>query len=252
MDEKKYTNPLDGLYEIVGDLWSRQRLQEAAEKLQNEKLQNTLQDTLHNTVQAPETAQASVPASAPSRQAETQNTAAPIAPLPSFDQLWQTADETIDWTDLLAGRNSMAMDPASPRFRFLKDHAAAVLEGSLQDYGAVLQEVRPLDDMKAYAHHIRVRAVSPDEISVTFEAFPKDAEDNETDYERYLCGIALRCARDIFAVLPVLKVRVAASAGGEDRLKVSFQRSDMQKTLFNFIDPVDFVMGLGAEMHICD
>lgn len=223
MADKNYTNPLDGLYEIVGDLWSRQKLEEAAEQLNKEKAAEK------------KDAPASRPEPAP-------------AALPSFDQIWQTADESIDWTDILSGRNTMGLDPVSHRWQFLRKHAGNVLNGSLPDYAAVLQEIRPLDDMKAYAHHIRVRAVSSDEIAVSYEAFEEDASDNATAYEHYLCGIALRCARDIFAVLPVTHVQVKASAAGVQQLQVCFKRSDMQKTLFTFIDPVDFVRDLGGEL----
>ena len=224
MADKPYTNPLDGLYEIVGDLWNMQKLEEAAAQQQPVK-----------------------PGPAASLPTAPKKAEAP-APLPSFDQIWQTADESIDWTDILSGRNTMGLDPLSSRWKFLHEHAQNVLSGSLTDYADVLREVRPLDDMKKYAHHIRVRALSSDEIAVTYEAFEEDAADNATAYEHYLCGIALRCARDIFAVLPVTHVQVTASAGGKQQLQVRFKRSDMQKTLFNFIDPVDFVRDLGAEI----
>lgn len=226
MSEKNYTNPLDGLYEIVGDLWNMQKLEEAASKMH------------HELTSAQKEAKPSSSAAVPPEAS---------APLPSFDQIWKTADESIDWTDILSGRNTMEIDPGSPRWKFLRTHAENVLKGSLADYAAVLQEVRPLDDMKKYAHHIRVRALSPDEIAVSYEAFEDDAADNAIAYEHYLCGIALRCARDIFAVLPVTSVQVKASSGGKQQLLVRFKRSDMQKTLFNFIDPVDFVRDLGAQ-----
>ena len=227
MADRPYTNPLDGLYEIVGDLWNMQKLEEAAAKKQD-----------------PSSSAAGETAPAAPKAAQVP------AELPSFDQIWQTADETIDWTDILSGRNTMGLDPLSPRWKFLRQHAEKVLAGSLADYAEVLREVRPLDDMKKYAHHIRVRALSPDEIIVTYEAFEEDAADNATAYEHYLCGIALRCARDVFAVLPVTHVQVTASAAGKQQLHVCFKRSDMQKTLFNFIDPVDFVRDLGAEMTL--
>lgn len=226
MSDKPYTNPLDGLYEIVGDLWNMQKLEEAAAQT-------------HSDPTSGEKKAAAVSAD----QKKTE----PAATLPSFHQIWQTADESIDWTDILSGRNTMGIDPASSRWKFLRIHAENVLKGSLEDYAAVLKEVRPLDDMKKYAHHIRVRALSADEIAISYEAFEDDAAEHSIAYEEYLCGIALRCARDIFAVLPVTHVQVTASASGKQQLQVRFKRSDMQKTLFNFIDPVDFVRDLGAQ-----
>ena len=34
--EDNYKNPLDGLYEIVGDLWSRQKLEQESQRLNQE------------------------------------------------------------------------------------------------------------------------------------------------------------------------------------------------------------------------
>ncbi len=233
MDDQNFKNPLDGLYEIVGDLWSRQSLEAESARLQKEiqKQADVLQKT-SASVQLPK-----------------QPTEASVE-LPSFDQIWKTADETVDWTDLLAGRNTMGLDPLGKRWKFLRAHAEAVLAGSVTDYAAVLQETRPLDDLKAYAHQIRVRAVSADEVAVTFVALEEDAEKHSAAYTLYLCGIALRCARDIFAVLPVVRVHVTASEGTRDVLDVSFARSDMQKTLFSFVDPVAFVKNLGGTLAI--
>ncbi len=231
MEDMKYTNPLDGLYEIVGDLWNKQKLQEAADAMRP-----------HDQT-GPESG-----VSAPGQTAAPQTR--PHTGLPSFDQIWKTADESIDWTDILSSRNTMGLDPKSSRWQFLCSHAGDVLSGSLKAYGEVLQEVRPLDDMKPYAHHIRVKCDSPDEISVSFRAFEDDAQSHEAAYALYLCGIALRCARDIFAVLPVTTVHVKAAGDGDPLLDVVFHRSDMQKTLFSFIDPVDFVRGLGAKLDV--
>ena len=59
--------------------------------------------------------------------------------------------------------------------------------------------------------------------------------------DAYLCGMALRIARDLFAVLPVLKVEVAT-----DALTVTFTRAQMNKVRFAFIDPVKFVKECGT------
>ena len=222
MEDKKYTNPHDGLYEIVGDLWSMEKLQEAAEK----------------KTQADSTKPVSLPASQKTDR------------LPSFDMIYKTADESIDWTDIISGRTLPGIDPASKRGQFLSGIAGEVLAGSLPAYASVLQEVRPLDDMKPYAHRIRVRALSADEVQVTFAAFPEDAALNDAQYAEYLCGIALRCARDIFAVLPVTSVHVTASAKESEVLDVTFSRAAFARTRFSFIDPVGYVREQGAVLHV--
>ena len=242
--EDNYKNPLDGLYEIVGDLWSRQKLEQESQRL-NQEIRKQAEEIQN----LPHPLQAAVSGNEAEKAPEKVSEKAPME-LPSFDTIWKTADETVDWTDILAGRNTMGLDPAGRRWRFLRSHAEAVLQGSLNDYTLVLKETRPLDDLKDYAHNIRVRAVSADEVAVSFVAFQEDAEKNSAAYALYLCGIALRCARDIFAVLPVTQVHVTASEGTRTVLEASFSRTDMQKTLFSFVDPVRFVEDLGGQITI--
>ena len=57
------------------------------------------------------------------------------------------------------------------------------------------------------------------------------------DARRYLCGMALRIARDLMAILPVTTVRVEAPG----HLDVIFPRAQLQKVRFTFVDPVEFV-----------
>ena len=66
------------------------------------------------------------------------------------------------------------------------------------------------------------------------------------DADTYLCGMALRIARDLFAALPVLKVEVKASQEANTLLDVTFTRAQMNKVRFAFIDPVEFVRECGG------
>ena len=163
---------------------------------------------------------------------------------PSFDQLWKTADETVDWTDALV--NAQCPDGmTSPQlWTFFHEHAQAVLAGDTEAYLQVMDRADPLGDLQPFARSIEATADSSDLLSATFQVLPSYLDGAEEAKERYLCGMSLRIARDLLALLPVSAVKVKAMQEDKLLLSVTFPRSELQKVHFSFIDPVAFVHGL--------
>ena len=160
------------------------------------------------------------------------------APLPSFTQLWKTADETIDWTDILI--SPFPTDGLTPPDKWALYHryAADVLKGNIAAYLAVLQSENPMADLMSYVSALDVTTVDADTLRASFAVRP---DLMEQDADIYLCGMALRIARDLFAALPVLMVEVKAMQADNELLAVSFTRAQMNKVRFAFIDPIKFV-----------
>lgn len=168
--------------------------------------------------------------------------------LPPFWQLWKTADETIDWTDILA--SPVPTDGLTPPDKWALYHryAAEVLKGDVGAYLAVLQAENPMADLTPYVASLDVTTVDADTLRADFTA----REDLLAgDAREYLCGMALRIARDLFAALPVLAVDVNAAHAGRTLLTVRFTRLAMNRVRFAFIDPVAFVSACGAECAAC-
>ena len=69
-----------------------------------------------------------------------------------IENLWMTADETIEWTDALA--HEWPTDGLTPRslWEFYHKHAEAVLNGDLTAYTEVLRKANPLGELMEYAH----------------------------------------------------------------------------------------------------
>ena len=179
--------------------------------------------------------------------------AAPTAPrkayqstFPPFEQLWKTADETVDWTDALASATPTD-GLTSPRlWSFFHEHAAAVLKGDLNAYVEVLHAANPLGDLAPYAVSFDVEAESADRLRVTFEGSPAYLGAAEKEVRRYLAGVALRAARDLMALLPVRAVLAEGASQGKTLLSVEFDRDELQKVRFSFIDPEAFAMACGG------
>ncbi len=165
--------------------------------------------------------------------------------LPPFCKLWKTADETIDWTDILV--SPIPTDGLTPpaKWAVYHEHAAGVLKGDISAYLAVLQYENPMADLTPYVSALDVTTVDADTLRATFAVRP-DLMEKNTD--TYLCGMALRIARDLFAALPVLTVEIKATQGDNVLLNVSFTRAQLNKVRFAFIDPADFVKECGGTM----
>ncbi len=183
------------------------------------------------------------PAAATSSQ-EAENAEAQAPAFPSFDQLWKTADETVDWTDALV--NVQCPDGMTPPqlWAFFHEHAQAVLAGDMEAYLQVMDRADPLGDLQPFARSIDATADSSDLLSASFQVLPSYLEGTEESKQRYLCGMSLRIARDLLALLPVSAVQVQALQEKNLLLSVTFPRGELQRVRFSFIDPVAFVHGL--------
>ena len=160
--------------------------------------------------------------------------------LPPFRNLWKTADETIDWTDILVSPTPTDGLTPPEKWAVYHQHAAGVLKGDIAAYLAVLQYENPMDDLTPYVSALDVTTVDADALKSSF-AVRSDLL--EGSGQEYLCGMALRIARDLFAALPVLTVEVTATQEDAVLLTATFTRAQMNKVRFAFVDPVEFVKG---------
>lgn len=165
---------------------------------------------------------------------------------PPFEQLWKTADDTVDWTDALAHDQPTDGLTSAHLWQFFHQHAAQVLSGDIAAYVEVLNAANPLGDLSPYATSFDVEAESADRVRVGFGVHPAYMDKDEAEVRRYLCAVALRSARDVMALLPVRQVEVAAQQNGHALMQVLFDRGELQKVRFSFIDPVAFVTACGA------
>lgn len=181
------------------------------------------------------------PAPAPAAQPVYKST------FPPFEQMWKTADDTVDWTDALAHDQPTDGLTSAHLWQFFHQNAARVLSGDVAAYVEVLKAANPLGDLSPYATSFDVEAESADRVQVRFSVHPAYMDKAEAEVRRYLCAVALRAARDVMALLPVREVQVAAMQAAAPLMQVLFDRGELQKVRFSFIDPVAFVTACGAE-----
>ena len=160
-----------------------------------------------------------------------------------IDNLWKTADETIDWTDALAHGSPTDGLTGRKLWNFYHKQAARVLAGDLDAYTEVLKAANPLGELTDFAEGISIRAVSADRLESTFTCKPDLMKEKR---ERYLSAMAVRIARDLFACLPVSEVTVRGEMEGHTVFEVSFRRLQLLHLNFMFLDPVALCRECGA------
>ena len=165
-------------------------------------------------------------------------------PALSIQNLWKTADETIDWTDALA--HSTPTDGLTgPRmWSFYHKHAQKILEGDLAAYTEVLQKANPLGELTDYAESITMQALSADRLESCFTCNSELLEQNR---KLYLSAMGLRIARDLLACLPVEEVSVSAEKDGKKVFTATYTRLQLLHRNFVFTDPVALAKECGAE-----
>lgn len=175
--------------------------------------------------------------------------AAPQPEFPPFTQLWKVADETVDWTDALsrATPSDGLTDPAS--WALYHRYAEQVLRGDTDAYLAVIKAMQPLGDLSAYAASFDIAAPSAEVLTASFQALPVYLDKPEAEARRYLAGMAVRVARDLFALLPVTRVDVTVLRGDKTLLTADFDKAEMMKVRFAFIDPVAFTIACGGRFE---
>ena len=160
-----------------------------------------------------------------------------------IDNLWMTADETIDWTDAL-GHDYPADGLTSIRlWNFYHKQAEAVLSGDTKAYAEVLKKANPLGELTAFAEGISMRAPDPGRVEGHFNCREEYMTDNA---KKYLSAMGVRIARDLLACLPVDEVGVTASRDGETVMDVTYRREQLLHRNFSFLDPVKLTEECGA------
>jgi len=160
-----------------------------------------------------------------------------------IDNLWMTADETIDWTDALAheypadGLTNMRL------WSFYHKLADAVLSGDTKAYAEVLKKANPLGELTAFAEGISMRAPGADRVEGQFNI---RQEYLDSDGKKYLSAMGVRIARDLLACLPVSEVGVKAMQDGKPVMDVTYSRDQMMHRNFSFLDPVKLTEECGA------
>jgi hypothetical protein len=165
------------------------------------------------------------------------------------------------------------------QWKDMNDISKKVLEGDVDTYLAVIDEMSPLDDLLEFGSGFEFFAEEPEYIEVDFDVHIDQVIPNEekrltstgklstkqmskTNYydlaQDYVCSCVIRIARDMFAILPLQTIYIHAfddildtSTGHINRkciLSVKMTRSQLNQLNFDLIDCSDAISNFEHHM----
>jgi len=168
-------------------------------------------------------------------------------PKSGIENLWITADETVDWTEALLRESSPDGLTGPKLWSFYHRMAEKVLAGNTEAYAEVLTTLNPLGDLTDHVSGMILRTPGPDRLECVFECRKEELEQYGRDY---LGALSLRIARDLLAVLPVEEVRISGNLGEKEIIRVSFRREQLLKQKIAFVRPAEFAEACGGQITL--
>lgn len=218
---------------------------------------------------------------APSSEAE-KTVAEYEAYVNAIQTIHRTCDDTIEWekinTDSVpAGYKKGSEDYEN--WEKLHELAGKVLDGDIDAYLEVVDQMKPFDDLLDYGSGFEVGTEDNDQMTVEFtvksdEVVPTNVYSilasgklsekamSKTAYNElvqdYVCSTVIRVARDLFALLPIERVIIHAvdsalnpATGNEEEvtiLSVAINRTRLSEINMEKIDPSDALGALECNM----
>lgn len=174
-----------------------------------------------------------------------------------IQEIYRVADETINWREILISDD----EDTSDEWRYYKQRAEKVLNGDIDTYFELISELNPLDDLLEYGSEFECGTDDPRMLSVHFKVnsghILRDAQTlGHREYnlllQDYVCGCAIRVARDMFALLPLRHIIVDAEDHNTDILSVDFDRTSFLSLDFDSLDASDTVASFSHRMSFTE
>ncbi len=161
----------------------------------------------------------------------------------SLKSIHKASDDSIDWTEVLVSPVAPDETYNQQMWSYYHSVASKILAGDIDTYLQVINDINPLNDLLDYGTGFEFGTDSPLKMEVEFQINSDniDMAKNSTEYQDYVCSVAVRIARDIFALLPVQKVVVHAANDSVDILSVCFDKKTFSDLKFSFIAPSETI-----------
>lgn len=139
-------------------------------------------------------------------------------------------DAPVDWTEIIAGATADDLLMDHTVHAYCSQMAPRILSGDVDAYLEVIERIRPVDDLALYSGDFEFGTDKPTYIEVEFVANPERVLQDglsDTMLEEFISAVAVRVARDLFALLPVAKVLVHVVITGRTVMSVIFIRNQL-------------------------
>lgn len=150
----------------------------------------------------------------------------------TINAIFENCDVAIDWVDVISHKNPTSDDINPETWKYLHKKAVDVFEGNIDALLEIISTVNPYDDLLEYTENYEFGTDDPTIIEVEFSIIEDGTEKLKKGVlEDYFSALAIRVARDTFALLPVEKTLVHVNYKAKEVLASTFSRET-----FNTID----------------
>lgn len=166
----------------------------------------------------------------------------------SLKSIHKSSDDSIDWTEVLVSPFPPGDSYNQGMWQYYHSMASKVLSGDIDAYLQLIYEVNPLDDLLTYGGNFEFGTDDPHKIEVEFTVnenclSTSKSQMNTIEYnsllQDFICSVCIRIARDMFALLPITHAIVHASLNNQTVISVDFDRTNLAKVKFGYVDPSD-------------
>ena len=163
-----------------------------------------------------------------------------------FGQIYKYSDYPIDWIDIANSETSEELDMPELMWQYCKENAESILDGNIDKYLDVIETLRPVDDLLLYAGDFEFGTDKSNSMTVEYTAKIDNYQPDQM--EELINSVAIRVARDIMALLPVIKVEVIVVNEFEQKLlEVTFNKRSLRKINFHALTAIEIVSQIKNE-----
>lgn len=139
--------------------------------------------------------------------------------------IFENCDVAIDWVDVISHKTPTSDEVISETWEYLHKKAVAVFDGDIDAYLEIISTVNPYDDLLDYAENFEFGTEDPSMMEVEFSVIDDNTENlSKSAFEDYYSAIAIRVARDTFALLPIEKVVVHITLKSKKLISLTVNR----------------------------
>ena len=160
----------------------------------------------------------------------------------------KVADDTIDWSEIMASPTAPA-GYDQQMWSYYYEAAPKVLDGDIDTYLQLIDEVNPLGDLLAYGSDFEFGTDDPRKLAVEY-VVNQDvlAEAKRTMLLSKYNDLLQDFICSMFALLPVSDVVVHAVLGSNTVLSADFDRDTLYQVKFGFADPSEVMAKFNHNM----
>ena len=160
--------------------------------------------------------------------------------------IYAVSDKAIEWIAIKNSTSNLGYE----NWDYLKERADKVLGGDIDTYLEIINDVNPFSELIELGSEFECGTDNPMkmfvECKINADTVLEEYKSDKEVFEDYVAGVALKAARDIFALLPLWQVEVTCLEGEQTVLNVKFTRDNFESLNFDKLDASDTIKKLGG------